>query len=229
MAFHLKLLQPKELPEDNLTDAKFKPWTNHLINFLQQDVTNFQYLPGGKYEVWKAANEVDSNKRIVGLHADDDDKKVIQDGEESAVVKSGKEEKLLLTRNAQLGRMIQHIVSFVHYTEADDIDQSSTSLMWIFDYLRQHYNITPKGANFLKITDHSFKSGMQPVVFYKQFRSSFINNLIKKNEVMTHKGGKVLTEDEGLSPSFEDTIVLWALEKIDVRLPRHVRKEMNIG
>ena len=225
MAFHLKLLQPKELPEDNLTDAKFKPWTNHLINFLQQDVTNFQYLPGGKYEMWKAANEVDSNKRIVGLHADDDDKKVIQDGEESAVVKSGKEEKLLLTRNAQLGRMIQHIVSFVHYTEADDIDQSSTSLMWIFDYLRQHYNITPKGANFLKITDHSFKSGMQPQVFYKQFRSSFINNLRKKNEVMTHKGGKVLTEDEGLSPSFEDTIVLWALEKIDVRLPRRVRKD----
>ena len=42
---------------------------------------------------------------------------------------------------------------------------------------------------------------------------------------MTHKGGQALTEDEVLSPSFEDAIVLWALEKIDPRLPKKVRKD----
>ena len=42
---------------------------------------------------------------------------------------------------------------------------------------------------------------------------------------MTHKGGKALTEDENLSPSFEDAIVLWTLEKIDPRLPKKVRKD----
>ena len=121
--------------------------------------------------------------------------------------------------------MIQHIVSFVFYTEADDIDQSSTSLDWIFSYLKQHYNIQAKGANFLKITEHNYTSCMLPQVFYKQFRASFLNNLRKKNEKVTHKGGMVLQEDETLSPSFEDAIVLWCLEKIDPRLPSKVRKD----
>lgn len=42
---------------------------------------------------------------------------------------------------------------------------------------------------------------------------------------MQHKGGKVLTVDEVLSPTFEDAIVLWVLEKIDPRLPKKVRKD----
>ena len=42
---------------------------------------------------------------------------------------------------------------------------------------------------------------------------------------MTHKGGKVIDADETLSPTFEDAIVLWALEKIDPRLPKKVRKD----
>ena len=46
---------------------------------------------------------------------------------------------------------------------------------------------------------------------------------------MTHKGGKVLAADETLSPTFEDAIVLWALEKIDPRLPKKVRKDYEHG
>ena len=42
---------------------------------------------------------------------------------------------------------------------------------------------------------------------------------------MSHKGSKVLAADETLSPTFEDAIVLWALEKIDPRLPKKVRKD----
>ena len=124
-----------------------------------------------------------------------------------------------------MSKMLQHIVTFVHYTEADDIDQHSTSVEWIFNYLQNHYNIQAKGSNFLKITDHTFKVGTLPQVFYKQFRTDFVNNLRKEGELMTHKGGQALAEDEILSPSFEDAIVLWALEKIDARLPKKVRKD----
>ena len=41
---------------------------------------------------------------------------------------------------------------------------------------------------------------------------------------MTYKNGLALTEDEKLTPSFENAIVLWALEKIDPRLPGKVKK-----
>ena len=225
MAFHLKLTQPKELPADGLTTAEFRPWKNHLINFLQQDVDNFRFLKGGKYSEWKPACDVVANTRIEHLAAGDEDKEAIEGVVEAAPIKAAKKVRLLNTRNAQLSKMLQHIVTFVHYTEADDIDQHSTSVEWIFNYLQNHYNIQAKGSNFLKITDHTFKAGTLPQVFYKQFRTDFINNLRKEGEMMTHKGGQVLTEDEVLSPSFEDAIVLWALEKIDPRLPKKVRKD----
>ena len=101
--------------------------------------------------------------------------------------------KLLPIRNGQLARMIQHIASFVHYTEQDDIDQNSVSLEWIWTYLEQHYNIATKGANFLKITDISYRSGMLPATFYKEYRAGFLDNLRKAgcNEGIKKPGAKL--------------------------------------
>ena len=128
MAFHLKLTQPKELPAEGLTTAEFRPWKNHLINFLQQDVDNFRFLKGGKYSEWKPACDVAANMRIEHLIAGDEDKDAIEGAVEAAPIKAAKKVRLLNTRNAQLSKMLQHIVTFVHYTEADDIDQHSTSV-----------------------------------------------------------------------------------------------------
>ena len=225
MAFHLKLNQPKELPADGLTSAEFKPWTNHLVNFLQQDVENFRFLKGGKYSSWTAASEDETKKRFTVLADGDEDEAAIDASDRSAAQKNADKVRLLNQRNGQLSKLLQHVVSFVHYTEADDIDENSTSMDWIFSYLRGHYNIEAKGSNLLKITEHTYKSGTSHQVFYKQFRTSFINNLRKAGEIMTHKGGAALTSDEVLSPTFEDAIVLWALEKIDARLPKKVRKD----
>ena len=225
MAFHLKLIQPKELPADGLTSAEFKPWTNHLTNFLQQDVENFRFLKGANYSTWSPASESATNTRIIALHADDPDHLAINAENLTNPQKVVKRVRLLNMRNAQLGKLLQHVSSFVYYTETDDIDQLSKSMEWIFTYLRQHYNIEAKGSNLLKITEHTFKSGTSHQVFYKQFRTSWLNNLRKQGEVMTHKGGKVIDADETLSPTFEDAIVLWALEKIDPRLPKKVRKD----
>jgi len=78
MAYHLKLIQPKELPADNLTSAEFKPWTNHLVNFLQKDVENFRFLTGGKYSTWSPASDSASNQRITGLDETDPDSVAIE-------------------------------------------------------------------------------------------------------------------------------------------------------
>ena len=221
--FHLKLNQPKELPQDGLTSVQFKPWRNHLLNFLQQDIENYRFLPGGEYAEWKAAVQTVDGLRIEDLKDTDADLGVIEGGVGSVLVKDQKKHILKLRRNSQLSKLIQHVASFVFYTEADDINESSTSLDWIFNYLKEHYNIQARGANFLKITQNVYNSKMLPQVFYKQLRASFVDNLRKKGEKA--KGGIVLTADETLSPSFEDTIVLWALEKIEPRLPAKVRKD----
>jgi hypothetical protein len=183
-------------------------------------------VPGGDalYGSWTAAADDAGGKRISALHHSE-----VVKIEATVEAGAGRDEKIvkhLRLRNNQLARMIQHVASFVFYTEQDDIDQNSTSLEWIFSYLQRHYNIEARGANFLNITEHTFTAGTSPQVFYKQFRASFLSNLRKTNDKTEHKGpGKVLTADEGLSPSFEDTIVLWTLEKIDPRLPKKVKKD----
>ena len=97
MAFHLKLTQPKELPAEGVTTAEFRPWRNHLINFLQQDVDNFRFLKGGKYSEWKAACDVVNNLRVARLIADDEDKEAIEAVVEAAAIKTAKKTKLLNT------------------------------------------------------------------------------------------------------------------------------------
>ena len=44
-----------------------------------------------------------------------------------------------------------HVASWVHYAEAEDIVQDSTSMDSIWRYLQEHYNITTKGSSFLNI------------------------------------------------------------------------------
>ena len=116
------------------------------------------------------------------------------------------------------------MATLVHYTEHDDVTMQSTTLEWIFSYLRKHYSLKTKGANFLNITNHAFKKGMLEQTFYKQYRSSFLDNLRKAGDVVIYKNHKVLAEDEQLSPSFENAIVLLSSEKIDARLPAKVKK-----
>lgn len=244
----IKLNQPKELPATGLTTVQFKPWKNHVITFLMQDPDNQEFLPGGMYEDWLAAsdNPDKTGERISLVQVKEEDLKMNESlltpflGDVSlhdaktkqehrdllAEAKEKQKKKLKTARNNQLARMIQHIASFVHYTEQDDIVQNSTSVRWIWTYLEDHYNIAPKGANFLRITKHHYKSGVLPATFYKEFRASFLDNLRKKDEpVGIRKPGAKLKEDEALSPSFEDAIVLWTLEKIDPRLPMKVSKE----
>ena len=244
----IKLNQPKELPANGLTTVQFKPWKNHVTTFLMQDPDNQEFLPGGMYEEWIAASDnPDKTGEMISLaqvKAEDmamhermlvpflgevslNDAKTKNDHRELlAEAKEKQKKKLKTARNNQLARMIQHIASFVHYTEQDDIVQNSTSVRWIWMYLEDHYNIAPKGANFLRITKHHYKSGVLPATFYKEFRASFLDNLRKKDEpIGTRKPGAKLKEDEVLSPSFEDAIVLWTLEKIDPRLPMKVSKE----
>ena len=71
----------------------------------------------------------------------------------------------------------------------------------------------------------SLKKGTPFQTFYKQYRAAFVDNLRKQGEVVQFKNNLVLDEDEKLSPSFENAIILWTLEKIDPRLPQKVKRD----
>ena len=219
----LPLKAPTPLPASGVDTVTFKVWKNTLIAHIQQDANHHNFMPGGHYEEWRAA---EYGPRIEALDDEDPDKLVIDGKLDRLGVNGHRAElaRLLNNRNAQLAKYITHIATLCHHTENDDVTNNSTSLQWIFDYLMKHYGLETKGANFMNISQHTFKQGTPYQTFYKQYRASFIDNLRKQGDIVKYKNNFVLPEDEKLSPSFENAIILWSLEKIDARLPSKVKK-----
>ena len=225
-SYILPLKAPNPLPASGVTTVTFKVWRNTLVAHVQQDSNHHHFMPGGLYSTWQAA---ENGARIRSLHNNDQDKLII-DGKLQRlgeVAHRAELTTLLTTRNAQLAKFITHVATLCHHTENDDVTQHSTSLDWIFTYLKRHYGLETKGANFMNIAEHVYKKGTPYQTFYKQYRASFIDNLRKAGDVVKHRNDFVLTTDEALSPSFENAIVLWTLEKIDPRLPAKVK--LNYG
>ena len=219
----LPLKAPAPLPASGVDIVTFKVWKNTLVAHIAQDANHYHFMPGGRYATWHATEFGD---RIGELHNTDPDKvkaENIRDQTEQAL--EAELERLLVLRNAQLSKFVTHIATLCHHTENDDVTMSSTSLDWIFEYLRKHYGLMTKGANFMNIAEHNFKVGTPHQTFYKQYRASFVDNLRKTGDRVKFKNNLLLTEDEKLSPSFENAIVLWSLDKIDPRLPSKVKKD----
>ena len=223
VSYILPLKAPAPLPATGVTVVTFKVWKNTLVAHIAQDANHHHFMPGGKYASWQAA---DLGQRISALHARDPDKLVIDAKRNlDAAAQAAELDRLLVSRNAQLAKFVTHIATLCHHTENDDVTNHSTSLEWIFEYLRKHYGLTTKGANFMNIAEHVFTSGTPHNTFYKQYRASFLDNLRKRGDRMLFKNNLQLNEDEKLTPSFENAIVLWSLEKIDARLPAKVKKD----
>ena len=250
----IKLPSPAPLEAAGVTSAKFKPWKNHMDVFLDQDLDNEQFLTDGRYATWTAASASPRGKkgRITELfqrgatspahHRADaitiDMAKAEVVKEESAAAwealnadakeerRATMEQDRLGIRNRQLDKMIAIICACVHSDQAPHIYSDSTSLEWIYEYLRRHYNIQSKGVNFLKLAQITYKSGENPQTFYMQFRTAFVDNLRKKGDAKNHlMPGSKLEADEVVSPTTEDALGLWVLEKIDPRLPSWVARE----
>ena len=221
----LRLKPPSPLPQGPVSKIAFKVFLNQTRAYLEQDCNNYMFLPEGCYSTWHPKQE---GRRIQALSNDDvENQKLIQqagNGREPRIDLQAEQAMLLLTRNSQLGKFITLIAILCHYTEQDDISNCSTSWNWITQYLRQHYNIENRGEHFLDITEVTFSHEMSPQTFYKQFRAGFLDNLRKNGDRLMYKNNQQLTADEVMSPTLEAAIVLWALERIDVRLPKKVKK-----
>jgi hypothetical protein len=82
---------------------------------------------------------------------------------------------------------------------------------------------TPKGINFLDLFDLKNQQADNPVGFYTRYRNLVLSCLKKQGDSVKWQNSMVLTEDEELSPTFEDMILGSFLSLVDKRLPGHVR------
>jgi hypothetical protein len=79
-----------------------------------------------------------------------------------------------------------------------------------------------KGEHFFNLFDLEYQKGTSVFDFYSQYRNLFVASLKKKGDKILWQN-RVLTDDEQLSPTFEDLILANLLFLIDVRLPGCVR------
>ena len=224
----LKLKAPNPLPADGVNAVAFKVWKNGTIAYIEQELDNHLFFTEGIYNTWSAKN--DGLRRIRELvEADPLRARAVRDnqgqGEAEVAARQEAVNQVLLRRNVQLTRLLQHIANVCHYSEQDDIINNSTSIAWVWTYLETHYNIQTRGSKFLDIAAISPKADENPMTFYKQVRARVRDNLRKTGDRLPYRDNVELREDETFSPSFESFIVMYVLKELDARLPEKVQKD----
>jgi hypothetical protein len=81
--------------------------------------------------------------------------------------------------------------------------------------------------NITDLLDLQYHQECSAVNFYRGCRNRVIASLKKKGNIIKWQNNKVLDEDEQLSPTFEELILINVLSLIDNRLPGHVRDQYS--
>ena len=237
----IKLHGPEKLPAQGVTRVVFKPWKNHMLNFLAQDLDNHRFMENGAYSTWRplqhhpppnsripelAANDNVTNLELRAYLGDTPEQFAARPLNEKDEAKVTAQAEKLNMRNAQLAKMIQVIKLYLHHNEQTEIDNDCSSVSWIFEFLEKRYNIQSRGVNLLKLADCKYKSGDDYHTYYRELYSSISDNLRRKED--NDLNGAKLAEDEKISPTFKDFIILSALNNIDPRLPAKVKQDYEL-
>ena len=192
----IKVTPPERLPEGSITEQQFQTFKTELRVYLMLE-ENFRPYIVGRYKEWEAAE--DNALRITQLVDEDKVNKVENArGEMVETQKTGNEKtNLLEDRQTYLElflSLIAKVVSPNHYTT---VMEHSTSLTWVFDMIREDYDIQTRGIHILNILDLKYEEEtMKPVGFYNSYRTIVMNNLRPKGFVVQYKNNKELATNK---------------------------------
>ena len=206
----IKIHPPEKLPDSALSEQQFQIYKTELEVYLSSDEKLLPFLTGGPYGTWRAAEGFPDRLHEAKRPAPGED---IDD----ANVFARRKRDLMLFLS-----LVAKTVSVNHYST---IMQHSTSLQWIYDKIREDYDIQTKGIHLFNILDIKYSSAtMTHSGFYNQYRTVVMNNLAKAGDIIKYKSNDPLPAEETLGPTFEDIILIQVLALIDARLPQHIRE-----
>ena len=93
----------------------------------------------------------------------------------------------------------------------------------IWQAIRLHYGFQSTGAHFIDFNNIKLEPGERPEDLYQRLQSFVEDSLLTVDSPIKHHG-EVSTEDEKLSPSLENMIVLTWLRLIHRDLPALVKQ-----
>ena len=214
----IKIHPPKQLPEHSLSQQEFEDWQNELEIYLGQDEAMARFMTDGVYADW-TSQEVDPH-RIDEVRAGDPHRP-----EENAANRDAVLAELLSKRRRELRTFIGQIAKVASKNMYAAIFRHSISLEWVYQKLREEYDIQTKGIHFLNIIDLQYDPETKtPAGFYNEYRTVILNNVGRTGEIIHWNGNNALNAYEAVGPLFEDVILMNVLNLIDPRLPKFVRK-----
>ena len=125
----------------------------------------------GRYHEWQSQEE--NQHRIQNVHDRDPDHPA-QDAQNHVDVMT----KLHAKRQRQLCTFIGQVAKAASKNMYAAIVRHSTSLEWVYNKVREDYDIQTKGIHFLNIVDLEYNQETKtPAGFYNEYRTVILNNI----------------------------------------------------
>ena len=180
-----------------------------------------RFMTGGRYQNWQSQEQFPHRIDIVNPR-DPDRPAQGADNREDLLMD------LLAKRRRQLKTFLGQVAKCTSRNMYATIVRHATSLDWIYNKIRQDYDIQQKGIHFLNIIDLKYDAQTKtPASFYNEYRTVILNNVGRQNERI-HYRNQDLPADEQVGPLFEDLILLNVLTLIDPRLPAYVKEHYRL-
>ena len=186
------------------TINSFENWRQNLTYTLSLDPNFASFLVDGAS--WKKKTKADP---LRGFR--DDGTTVAEDKRRTAQQKV----------NA-LELMLGQIANFCPVISRNTIVKSSTSCSDIWQTIRLHYGFQTTGANFIDFSDIHLEPDERPEDLYQRLMAFIEDNLLTSGGITHH--GESLTDDEELSPTLENLVILTWLRLIHKDLPKLVKQ-----
>lgn len=118
--------------------------------------------------------------------------------------------------------MLGQIANYCPIISRSSLVKSSTSLEFIWQTIRQHFGFQVTGAHFIDFSDIHLEPNERPEDLYQRLMAFVEDSLLRTNGLTHH--GEAMPEDEELSPTLENLVVLTWLKLIHPHLPRLVKQ-----
>ena len=129
------------------------------------------------------------------------------------------------TKASNLELMLGQIANFAPVISRGTIVKNSTSLTSIWEAIRLYYGILSNGGRFLDFVNIQASPEKQPEALYQEMYSFIEDNLMKNGTGIKHHDE--VQDDEEVSPTLENLIVLLWLHKLSPELPRVVKERFG--
>ena len=125
---------------------------------------------------------------------------------------------------ADLELLLEMVANWAPIISRQSIIRNSTSLDSVWQMIRAHYGFQSSGAYFLDMAEFKLEHGERHQDLYQRLMAFAEDNLLVKDGPLTHHGDRI-EEDEDISPSYENMIVLFWLQLIHKDLPKLVKQK----